>query len=216
VPRRTLEDLLLEEKLLDEPALRQARRMARRTGVSLARAVVEQRLLTDAALAEMLVRCLHVPRVDLAAEAVDQDAVREVPYEFANAHRLLPLTVDRTATPRVIRVAMADPLDLDAVEEIELTTGCDLVPRVAPVNELGDAIQRHYRALITRSIPRRRPPFGGELPEPVTKPNRLVQEEADTAVKVRALVDLLVERGVIERDQYDEAVRRLMQKALSE
>jgi hypothetical protein len=226
VPRRTLEDLLLEEGLLDEAGLRQARRHARRAGVSLARAVVEQRLLTEGALAEMLVRRLHVPRVDLAAEPVDQDAVREVPFAFADAHRLLPLSIDRTAKRRVIRVAMADPLDLDAVEEIEMSTGCDVVAHVAPVGELAEAIQRCYRGVITRAIPRNRTPYGEmeEKPpsapkpkiEPTTQPTHLVSDEADAVIRVRALVELLVERGVIERDQYDEAVRRLMKKALSE
>ena len=118
--RRSLEDLLLEEGLLDEPSLRQARRQARRAGVSLARALVEERLLTDGALAEMLVRRLHLPRVDLEHEPVDDDAIREVPYDLASARRLLPLTVERAPTRRVIRVAMADPLDLEAVDEIEL------------------------------------------------------------------------------------------------
>ncbi len=216
--RRRLEDLLLEENLLDEAGLRQARRHARRAGVSLARAVVEQRLLTDGALAEMLVRRLHLPRVDLSHETVDPDAVREVPHDFADARRLLPLTLDRSAKVRTIRVAMADPLDLDAVEEIEMSTGCDCQPLIAPVNELADAIQRHYRGVITKMIPRR-PIFGTSpgssrtpsvaIVEPTTQPNHQVGDETSGALKVQALVELLVERGVIDKESWLEAVRRL-------
>jgi hypothetical protein len=226
MPRRTLEDLLLEEGLLDETGLRQARRQARRAGVSLARAVVDLRLLTDGALADMLVRRLHVPRVDLAHESVDQDAVREVPYEVADARRLLPLTVDRASKRRVIRVAMADPLDIDAVEEIEMSTGCDLVPSVAPVGDLEAAIGRHYRGVITKMIPRQRTPFGERLPdqgtpvarpiEPTTQPNRILGDEADTRAHLTALVDLLVEKGVIERAAFDEALRRVLKATLGD
>ncbi len=226
MPRRTLEDLLLEEGLLDEAGLRQARRHARRSGVSLARAVVEQRLLTDGALADMLVRRLHVPRIDLQAETVDQDAVREVPFEVADSRRLLPLTIDRTSKRRTIRVAMADPLDLDAVEEIEMSTGCDLVPSVAPVGELEVAIQRHYRGVITKMIPRQRTPFGDRLPdqgtpvakaiEPTTQPNRMLADEADAQARVQALLELLIEKGVIDRAAFDDALRRVLKATLGE
>lgn len=217
--RRSLEDLLLEEGLLDEPSLRQARRQARRAGISLARALVEERLLTDEALAEMLVRRLHLPRVDLEHEPVDDDAIREIPYDLANARRLLPLTVERAPTRRVIRVAMADPLDLEAVDEIELSTGCDLTPLVARVSELEDAVHRHYRGVITKMIPRR-PPFGAGAEtgtpaaraEPTTQPGHSITDEADAALKLQALIDLLADRGVIERAAFDEMVRRLQKE----
>jgi hypothetical protein len=207
--RRRLEDLLLEEHLLDEPALRQARRHARRSGISLSRAVVELRLLTDGALAEMLVRRLHLPRVDLGHEAIDEEAVREVPHDLADARRLLPLTLDRGAKRRVIRVAMSDPLDLDAVEEIEMSTGCDLEPLIAPVGELADAIRKHYRGVITKMIPRKQPYGTTASGEITTQPNHRVTDEAGSALKLQALVELLAEKGIIDVDAYLEAVRRL-------
>lgn len=198
---------MLEEGLLDEPALRQARRHARRAGIALSRAVVELRLLTDGALAEMLVRRLHLPRVDLSHEAIDDEAVREVPHDLADARRLLPLTIDRTAKRRVIRVAMSDPLDLDAVEEIEMSTGCELSPLIAPVGELADAIRKNYRGVITKMIPRKQP-YGGTT-EPTTQPNHRVGDEQGSALKLQALVALLAEKGVIEVEAFLEAVRKL-------
>ena len=208
--RRRLDDLLLEEGLLDEAALRQARRHARRQGIALARAVVETRLLTDGALADMLVRRLCLPRADLSHEPVDADAVREVPHDFAEARRLLPLSIDRGANPRTIRVAMADPLDLDAVEELELSTGCDVDPLVAPVGELGEAIHRHYRGIITKMIPRK------AAEGPTTKPNHQLLDEVGLDLQLRALVDVLAERGLVDRDAWIEAVRRLAKQKAGE
>lgn len=215
--RRRLEDLLLEERLLDEPSLRRARRHARRAGISLARALVEERLLTDGALAELLVRRLHLPRVDLGHEPVDEDAVREVPYDLAEARRLLPLTVDRTAKRRVIRVAMADPLDLDAVEEIEMSTGCDLEPLVALVGELEEAVRRHYRGVITKMIPRRAA-FGAGIAgsaaggAPITQPGHQLADEADASLRLDALIGLLADQGAIDREALAEAIRRLQKE----
>jgi type IV pilus assembly protein PilB len=210
MPRRRLEDLLLDEGLLDEVGLRHARRHARKHGVSLARAVVESGL-SDEALAEAVARRLRLPRVDLQRENVDGDALREVPFDLADSRRLLPLSIDRTGRRRVIRVAMADPLDIDAVEEIEMTTGCQLEAMVAPVNELGEAATRHYSGIITKMIPRKFPERA-----PTTQPTHRVADEASLELRLQAVVDQLVERGHLDRDALSEAVRRLVKEKSGE
>jgi hypothetical protein len=222
--RRTIEDLLIEAGLLDEARLRYVRRYARHNDVCLARAVVEHGGVAEEALAAMLATRLRLPRVDLASEAVDEDAVREVPYDLADGRRLLPLVIDRAGSRRVIRVAMADPLDFDATEEIEMSTGCTVEPLVGRVGEIGDAVMRYYRGVITKMIPRR-PVFGSQLPTatpaagklgPTTQRHHQVADEAPADLAVRALVDLLVERGVIDRDVWLEAVRRLVKEKAGE
>lgn len=223
--RPTLGDLLLEERLLDEQTLRIARRNARRAGVGLCRVLVEERHLTDGALAELVARRLKLPRVDLEREPIDEDAVREVAMELAEARRLLPLSVDRTSQPRTLRVAMADPLDSDALDEIELSTGCDVVPVVAPVGALADAITRAYRGVITKMIPRRAASAydTGEhrtqpmaRVEPRTQPTHQIADEADLDARVEALLELLLERGVVEREALDAAIRRVLRRRAGE
>jgi hypothetical protein len=124
--RRTIEDVLVEAGLIDEARLRHVRRYARHNGVGLARAAVEIGGITDELLASTLASRLRVPRVELSRESVDEDALREVPHDLAEARRLLPLSIDNSGVRRVIRVAMADPLDFDATEEIEMSTGCSV------------------------------------------------------------------------------------------
>jgi hypothetical protein len=206
--RRTLEDLLLEEKLLDEATLRQVRRHARRTGVSLVRAAIEEAQLSDERLADMVARRLRLDRIDLEREPVDEDAVREVPYDLAEARRLLPLSIDRTEARRVIRVAMADPLDLDAVDEIELSTGCVMEPVVARAGQIKAAVERHYRRIITKIVPRHsaEPGEGGAA-------RARGQEGKSLDLRHRALIELLVERGVIDEESYAAAIERLARAA---
>jgi MshEN domain len=223
--RRTIEDVLIEAGLSDENRLRHVRRYARHNGICLARAAVEQGGIAEETLAATLAARLRLPRVDLAQESVDDDALREVPHDLADGRRLLPLAIDRTGGRRVIRVAMADPLDFDATEEIEMSTGCTVDPVVARVSEIGDAVVRHYRRVITKMIPRR-PLFGAALasgtptatarPEPTTKPHHQVADEAPPELGLRALVDALVERGVIDRDAWLEAVRKLVKEKAGE
>jgi hypothetical protein len=228
--RRTLEDVLVEAGILDEGRLRYVRRYARHNGVCLVRAAVEHGAVDEELLAATLASHLRLPRVDLAAEAVDDDAVREVPFDLAEQRVLLPLLIDRTDSRRVIRVAMADPLDFDATEEIELSTGCRVEPLVGRLREIADAVMRYYRGVITKMIPRR-PIFGAPLPaaaaagaipspparpEPTTQPHHVLSDEAPPDVALRALVDLLVERGVIEREAWQEQLRRLVRERAGE
>jgi len=222
--RRTIEDVLVEAGLIDEARLRHVRRYARHEGVCLARAAVEIGGISDELLASTLASRLRVPRVELSRESVDEDALREVPHDLAEARRLLPLSIDNSGARRVIRVAMADPLDFDATEEIEMSTGCSVEPLVARVGELGDAVKRYYRGVITKMIPRR-PVFGSALPtgtpaakppDPTTQPHHNVADEAPPELALRALVDLLVERGVIDRDTWQDVVRKLVKERAGE
>lgn len=224
--RRTLEDVLVEAGVLDEGKLRYVRRYARHNGVCLVRAAAEHGGVDEELLAATLAAHLRLPRVSLANETVDDDAVREVPFDLAEQRVLLPLIIERSDTRRVIRVAMADPLDFDATEEIELSTGCRVEPLVGRLGEIGDAVMRYYRGVITKMIPRR-PVFGapGALPaaapvavrpEPTTQPHHLVSDEAPPDVALRALVDLLVERGVIDRESWHEQLRKLVRERAGE
>lgn len=128
----------------------------------------------------------------------------------------------------MIRVAMADPLDFDATEEIEMSTGCSVEPVVGRVGEIGEAVSRYYRRVITKMIPRR-PVFGATVPTgtpaahkpettnaPTTQPHHNVADEAPPELGLRALVDLLVERGVVNREAWQEALRRLMKERAGE
>jgi hypothetical protein len=215
--RRTIEDVLIDAGLMDEARLRRVRRFARHNGVVLVRAVIEHGGLDEEQLAATMAEQLRLPRVDLSTAIVDDDAVREVPFDLADQRRVLPLVIERSDEQRrVLRVAMADPLDFDATEEIEMSTGCRVEPLVGRVSEIADAVMRYYRGIITKMIPRRAPfgPPGGS--EPTTQPHHLVSDEASAELGLRALVDLLSERGLVDRDAWQEAVRRLVKEAAGE
>ena len=226
--RRTIEDVLVEAGLIDEQRLRHVRRYARHNGVCLARAAVEIGGIGEELLASTLATKLRLPRVDLQRESVDEDALREVSHDLADARRLLPLGIDASGPRRMIRVVMADPLDFDATEEIEMSTGCTVEPLVGRVGEIGEAVSRYYRRVITKMIPRR-PVFGAAIPNgtpaagkpetanaPTTQPHHNISDEAPPELALRALVDLLVERGVVDREAWQETVKRLMKERAGE
>jgi hypothetical protein len=211
---KQLADLLLEESLLDEDGLQAARRIARREGVPLVVAATQEGRVEEAALAEALERRLKLPRVELGDAFVELDAVREVPHALAEERRLMPLALERAGGRRVLRVAMADPLDAQSIEEIESQSGCRVDPVIATPSEIEKAVARHYRGVTTKLIPRGAAAGGApparEREESVTQPHHRIEDGAPAELRVRALLAALIEKGVITDDEYLEALRKLL------
>ena len=112
-----------------------------------------EKLISEETLAEVLSQQLHLPYVKLAATTIDPEAVRTVSEQLARKYSCLPLTkeqdkVDATAR-RVKRrstlvVAMADPTDLAAIQDMEFSTACSIKPVVTTRTELQDGISHYY------------------------------------------------------------------------
>jgi hypothetical protein len=220
--RQGLGDLLVEERLIAREQLNQAKRAADRLGSPLVSVLLEQGLVTEEALLEAFCRRLQLEVFDPLHTVVDLDAVREVPFEEANRYRLLPLQLQQRTGQRVLRVAMVDPLDAQAIEDIEFSTGCTVEPLIARPSHLADAIRHHYRGVVTKVIGRARatepePPasrrrFGAGLEDADlhTKPVHRVQQAAAATQRVDALVSLLVRKGIITQDDYEEQLRGML------
>ena len=214
----TLESLLLDEGLVSDTALRQARRVALRRHAPLLEVLIDEHSVEEEPLAEALSRRLELPRIHLAqapAVGLDEEALREVPHDLAAAHLVMPTRLEHGGDRRTLQLAMVNPLDTAAVEDIAHATGCQLELVVATLSEVRAAIQRSYRGLITKMIPRlpdaeRDAAHAGAVGEPTTAPHLHLPDERSTEARLRALVELLVEKGVLGPTDLDERVRRLL------
>ena len=92
---------------------------------------------------------------------------------------------------------------------------------VAPYPDLVEAIERTYARLVTQvasptrasaSHSRKTPTGSGAVPDPTTVPKYSVFSEATLATKLEALVELLCRRGVLDREEYLEEVRRIWEE----
>ncbi|HEM46166.1 MAG TPA: hypothetical protein ENO23_03885, partial [Alphaproteobacteria bacterium] len=134
---RILGRLLVEhEKVAAEDlavALDSAREPRERVGETLVR--------MGATTPEAVARCLAVQLGIPLAEApldVDPEAVEAVRSDLLRTHRIVPLSITR----RTIRVAMADPLDLGAVDDIQFQTGRRVEPLIATETAVTEAVAR--------------------------------------------------------------------------
>jgi type II secretion system protein E len=140
--RTLLGSLLIHEDAITQQQLDQALAEQRRTNNSkrLGEILVGMRAISENTLLQALSRQLGYPIADLTAEPPTQDALNLVPSEFAVRHLLLPLRqADHTLT-----VAMADPLDIQSIDDLKLLTGYNIEPMLASVSDIRRAGEQVY------------------------------------------------------------------------
>ena len=179
--RKSLGEIVVDEGLIDEVRLQAAEKQARRSGEPLIVALVERERTSDVSLATALSRHLRLPIVEATDETVEADALREVPLELARRRRVLPLALEVPGEgQRTLRLVMADPTDGDAIAELEISTGCRVLPALSTLSSVEKALAKAYRGFVTEVMPRHptgeRRPFGstvsGLTPTPQPEPER--------------------------------------------
>jgi hypothetical protein len=206
--RKRLGEVLLETGAIDIAGLERALEHARRRGLRLGEALRELDLVSGDCLAAALATALGLPWADLRADDLDWTALHLLRPEFCEAHSLLPYAFEEERGHRFLRVAMADPLDVPALDEIEFTTGLRVLPAVASPEAVGEALVRWLR--------RERPPATA-LPSPrraIERDLAFLTGTSETAgdgrlrrleARTEGLIRLLVERGILG----EEELRRL-------
>ena len=132
--------LLLEAQLVDENALGKAVLQQKSTGGSLTGNLVKIGALTEDALLEFLSRHYSTPSIDLKNFEPDPALTRLIPGDVAS--RFMALPVARSG--RRLVVAMANPTNIFAIDDVKFITGYEVEPRVATEPALKKALDRAY------------------------------------------------------------------------
>jgi len=218
---RQLAQIVIEEGLATAAAVNRAAEVAERGGTPLVAALVRACGIDEVALVAAIRRHVRVSLGDPATVAADPDAVRELSRDVCERLRVVPLGVSSYGgRRRVLRLAVADPTDPVALDEIEHQTGCRIEPvlmTLSAVEELVDKTYRHFVTEVIRRAPGRAggEPGGGEQPAgdgPTTVPYHRLSDEAEVPVKLEAVIRILLDKGVIGEDELEEAVRQLMRR----
>src|SRR5918999_1061784 len=141
-PGGQLGELLLSRGLITEEQLEMARHQASQRGRSLGRIVIEMGFVTEGGLVSILAEQLGLEFVDLTEANIDGSAVSMVPERTARQHNCIPVKFDEDG--RLV-LAMADPANVVAVDDIRAMTKRDVRTVVATKADVVAAINRHYR-----------------------------------------------------------------------
>ena len=134
--------LLVESGVIDEAGLKQALERQRASGERLGEALLSLSLATEEQIVDALAEQLGVGVFNAAAvSAIEPEIVLSIPEHMARHHHVLAVALDGS----VLTVAMADPLDLVAIDDIRVATGKTIKPEVGKCSEIDDAISTVYR-----------------------------------------------------------------------
>jgi type IV pilus assembly protein PilB len=137
--RKPLGQSLVEQGHLSPEGLARALEEQRRTGASLREVLLRLDLAPESAILDYYEEQLGIPRMDLSTYVLEPEIVRLLPDRVARQYTVLPLfKIGPTLT-----VAMADPLDVVALDEVKQSTGLDVDVVVSPQSQIREAIDRH-------------------------------------------------------------------------
>jgi len=133
-------ELLVKNKVIDSMQLNEAVRRMRDKGGSLLTTLTGMGVLKDEDLSQFLSKYYKVPAVDLTGMDLDQEVVSLIPEELAKKYKAIPIN----RTGKTLVVAMSDPTNLPAIEEIEFLTNYKVEVVVATENQIRSSIDKYH------------------------------------------------------------------------
>ncbi|HEX7078195.1 MAG TPA: GspE/PulE family protein [Candidatus Eisenbacteria bacterium] len=138
--RKPLGQSLVEQGHLSPEGLSRALEEQRRTGAALREVLLRLELVPESAILDYYEEQLGIPRMDLSTYVLEPEIVRLVPERVARQYTVLPLfKIGDTLT-----VAMADPLDVVALDEVKKSTGLEVDVVVSAEAQIKEAVDRHH------------------------------------------------------------------------
>jgi type IV pilus assembly protein PilB len=137
---KSLRETLIKSGLLSESQVKEAIDEGRRTGEPLIRSILRKGMVDENTMISFLEKEMEIPRVDLSSYLVDQKTVNLVPISIAKKYHLIPLF----KVGDVLTIAMVDPFDVLALDEVRTRTKSDVEPMVASAKEVDQAIGQYY------------------------------------------------------------------------
>ena len=140
IVKKRLPDMLLEQGLVTREQLQECMNIQRATGHSLPTLLVQKKYLSEEDLVITLSEQLGIPHIRVAHYSIPKEVLAEVPESLARQYQMLPVSV----TGDVLTLAMSDPLNIMALDDLRMLTSYEIEPVVAVASELHDAINKHY------------------------------------------------------------------------
>ncbi|HSM35644.1 MAG TPA: type IV-A pilus assembly ATPase PilB [Longimicrobiales bacterium] len=135
-----LGDRLVREGVITEEQRAQALADARQYGTRIGYSLIKLGHVAEDTLTRMLANQYHVPAVDLERVEVDERILRLVPGQLALKHQVLPLR----RKGRTLVLAMANPTDASAIDNLKFVTRHDIEPVVVGEYTLRKHLERYY------------------------------------------------------------------------
>ncbi len=200
--KRTFQEILVECFHIPKSEVEMLAHEAKSNGVLLHQHVVNKKIVDKHKLLKVISTEWNVKVVDLQTIEIDPDLARIIPVETCKRHKLVPFSKEE----EMLFIAMADPRNLFAIEDIEFRTGLKVIPYLALPNDIQDKIEELYGSgveSITETVTE-------EADQHVTITHETITEDAQELTQ-ELLASLDVSGDVSVEHQEKEEVTDIMQ-----
>ena len=135
-----LGDLLVKDGKITSEQLQVALEVQKEKKEKLGKVLIDLKYVSNQDIVDVLELQLGIPRLDLEKYIIDPDAVKLLSEEFCRKNSLIPVK----SNGNILTIAMADPLNIILINDIEIITGYRVEPRVALESEVINTIDRYF------------------------------------------------------------------------
>ena len=133
-------ELFIEQHVLQPSQADDVLNEASLNGKTIAQAMVDSGFVDEHGFYQIIADALGTEYVDLSQRDIPPDILRMIPSGLARLHRALPIAI----AGNTLRLALADPLDPRAAEDLRFALGKDVDVVVAPIEQIEDRIKQYY------------------------------------------------------------------------
>jgi len=144
VTNKTLEKLkydLVRDALVEYETVEKAQEIALSQNINIGQALINSGSLSEESLLKFLEAKLHIPYVNLEDYTLDKNCLKYISYSDAKKYKIIPLF----KIEDVLTVAMADPLDLFAIDKVVETAECAIEPVISSEASIFKKIDEYYK-----------------------------------------------------------------------
>src|SRR5215213_11487421 len=150
-----LGELLTKASLISQDQLKEALKAQKDSGGKLGETLIKLGFVSEEDITECLSQQFGVPSINLSHFEIDSSVIKLIPADVARKYNILPVN----KTGATITIAMADPTNVFAMDDIKFMTGYNVEPVVASETSLEEAIEKYYGS--TRSLQLKQDGAGG-------------------------------------------------------
>lgn len=170
--RSRLGDLLVEMRLVDPDTLTAAIAEHRSSGRRLPRVLAERRVLDEERLAKAVAAKLGLEAVNVGTLKIHERVLSLVPADVARKYGVLPIAIKRTNQAELLYLVMVDPLDTEAIGEVQRLTGRQVRVLMATSSDVDHAIESQYRRAAAHAAQTQPPRAAAAVPPAATLPTQ--------------------------------------------
>ncbi len=133
-------ELLRSLKVIDAESVNRAAVIQEKSGKNFDTVLVENGIVEENRILESLSAHLGVETIDISNIKLPPEILNQIPVRFVHRYNILP--IERRGD--TLRIAIADPLNFHALDDLRLLLKCDVEPLLAPSDDIKDAIKTYY------------------------------------------------------------------------